>query len=114
MVIVTSTVATLGTPDGHAIGGRKKNVRALLRTIGRLLDDARTPNSQTGRSIRDERTYRDLRAVLSALDIPPDCRAFDINTQVQALVTSDDFETNDLARERLRHLRDVLTYQDLG
>jgi hypothetical protein len=31
----------------------------------------------------------------------------------QALVTSDEFKTNDLARECLRHLRAVLNSQDL-
>jgi len=61
----------------------------------------------------DERTNRELRAVLHALNIPTDRRAFDINTDVQALVTSDDFETNALGRERLRYLRDVLNSQDL-
>ena len=71
-----------GLPDD--LGGRKKSARALLRTIGRLLDEASTPNNQTGHAISDERTNRDLRAVLHALAIPADRRAFDINTDVQA------------------------------
>jgi hypothetical protein len=62
----------------------------------------------------NERANRELRAVLSDLDIPADRRAFDISTEVQALITSDDFETNELARERLRYLRDVLNTKDLG
>jgi hypothetical protein len=61
----------------------------------------------------DERTNRELRAVLSALDLPTDRRAFDINTEVHPLVTSADLEPNDLARERLRYLRDVLNAKDL-
>ena len=96
------------------LGGRKNNVRALLRTIGRLLDEASTPNLHTDSAVSDERTNRELRAVLNALDIPADRRAFDINTEVQGLVTSDEFETNDLARERLRYLRDVLNSKDLN
>ena len=95
------------------LGGRKNDMRALLRTIGRLLDEASTPNIHRDRACSDERTKRELRAVLNALVIPADRRAFDINTEVQALVTSDKFETDDLARERLRHLRDVLNSKDL-
>jgi hypothetical protein len=95
-------------------GGRKSNVRALLRTIGRLLDEASTPTINRDRAYSDERTNRELRAVLSVLSTPADRRAFDINAEVQALVTSDDFATNDLARERLRHLREVLNHQDLA
>ena len=95
------------------LGGRKKSARALLRTIGRLLDDAGTPTIYRDGTFSDERTNRELRAVLHALDIPADRRAFEINAEVQALITSDDFETNDLARERLRHLRDVLNSKDL-
>lgn len=95
------------------LGGRKNNVRALLRTIGRLLDETRTGSIHMDRAFRDERTNRELRAVLSALDIPADRRAFDINTEMQGLVTSDEFESNDLARERLRHLRDVLNATEL-
>jgi hypothetical protein len=100
-----------GLPDD--IGGRKNSARALLRTIGRLLDEASTPSIHRDRAYSDERTSRELRALLSALGIPADRRAFDINSEVQALVASDDFETNDLARERLRHLRDVLNSKDL-
>jgi len=95
------------------LGGRKKHVRALLRTIGRLLDEAGTRSIHRDRAFSDERTNRELRAVLNALDIPADRCAFDVNTEVQALVNSDDFETNDLARERLRYLRDVLNFKDL-
>jgi hypothetical protein len=95
------------------LDGRKNNVRALFRTIGRLLDEAGTPSIYMDRAFGDERTNRELRAVLSALDIPADRRAFDINTEVQGLVTSDEFESNDLARERLRHLRDVLNATEL-
>ena len=96
------------------LGGHKNNVRALLRTIGRLLDEASTPSIHRDRASSDECTNRELRAVLNALDIPADRRSFDINTEVQGLVTSDEFETNDLARERLRHLRDALSAKDLG
>jgi hypothetical protein len=39
--------------------------------------------------------------------------AFDINAEVRALITSEDLETDALARERLRHLRDVLNSKDL-
>lgn len=99
------------SPDD--LGGRKNTVRALVRTIGRLLDEASTPTIHRDRAVSDDRTHRELRAVLSALDMPADRRAFDIRTEVQALVTSDGFETNDLAHERLRHLRDVLNAQDL-
>lgn len=88
-------------------------MRALLRTIGRLFDEASTPNIHRDLPYSDERTNRELHAVLNALDPPADRRAFDINIEVQALVTSDDFETNDLARERLRYLRDVLNSKDL-
>ena len=95
------------------LGGRKNNVRALLRTIGRLLDEAGTPNIHRDPAFSDERTNRELRAVLSALGTPADRRAFDVNTEVQALVNSDGFETNDLAHERLRYLRDVLNFKDL-
>jgi hypothetical protein len=70
--------------------------------IGRLLDEAGTPNLHWDRAYSDERTNRELRAVLYGLAIPADRRAFDISTEVQALITSDDFETNELARERLR------------
>jgi len=94
------------------LGGWKKSARALLPTIGRLLDEASTPINHTGRGISDERTNRERRTVLHALAIPADRRAFDISAEVQTLATSDDFETNDLARERLRHLRDVLNRQD--
>ena len=104
-----ATLAAL--PDD--LGGRKQTARRLLRTIGRLLDEAGTPTNHTDRAISDERTNRELRAVLHALAIPADRRAFDINAEVQALVTSDDFETDALARERLRHLRDVLNAKDL-
>jgi hypothetical protein len=97
------------SPD--ELGGRKNTVRALLRTIGRLLDEAGTPTIHRDRAVSDDRSNRELRAVLSALAIAADRRAFDINAEVQALVTSDDFETNDLARERLRYLRDVLNRQ---
>lgn len=100
-----------GLPDD--LGGQRKSVRPLLRTIGRLLDEAITPNSHTRRAFSAERTNRDLRAILHALDIPADRRAFDINSDVQALITSDDFETDDLVRERLRHLRDRLDSQAL-
>ncbi len=100
-----------GLPDD--LGGRKKSGRALLRTIGRLLDEASTPSIHRDRAFSDERTNRELRAVLSALGTPADRPAFDVNTEVQALVNSDDFETNNLARERLRHLRDVLNAKDL-
>lgn len=100
------------SPDD--LGGRKNNMRALLRTVGRLLDEAGTSTIQTDRAFSDERTNRELRAVLCALAIPADRRAFDINAEVQTLVTSDDFETNDLARERLRYLRDVLNRQDFA
>ena len=99
------------SPDD--VGGRKSNVRVLLRTIGRLLDEASTPTIHRDRAYSDERTNRELRAVLSALGTRADRRAFDINADVQALVTSDDFETNDLARERVRYLRDVLNSKDL-
>ena len=101
-----------GLPDD--LGGRRSNVRALLRTIGRLLDEASTPNIHRGRAYSDECTNRELRAVLNALDIPADRRAFDINTEVQGLVASDEFEPNDLARERLRYLRDVLNAKDFA
>ena len=100
------------SPDD--LGGRKNTVRALLRTIGRLLDEASTPTIHRDRAHSDERTNRELRALLSALAIPANRRAFDINAEVQALVTSDDFEANDFARERLRYLRDVLNRQDFG
>lgn len=104
--------ASLAREPDH-LDDRTRSARALLRTIGRLLDEARTPNINTNRGYSDERTNRELRAVLFALDTPADRRAFEINTEVQALVTSDDFETNDLAHERLRYLRDVLNSQDL-
>jgi hypothetical protein len=92
--------------------GRKEITRRLLRTIGRLLDEAGTPSISAEQVPSVEHTNRELRAVLGDLDIPTDRRAFDINTEVQALVTADDFATNDLARERLRYLRDVLNSQD--
>jgi hypothetical protein len=95
------------------LDGRKKSVRTLLRTIGRLLDEASTPTIHTDLAYSDERTNCELRAVLHALKTPADRRAFDINAEVQALVTSDDFETNDPTRERLHHLRDVLNSKDL-
>ena len=90
-------------PDDLA--GRRKTARQLLRTIGRFLDEASMPSIHRNQVYSDDRTNRELRAVLNALDIPADRRAFDISTEVQALVTSRDFKTNDLARERLRHLR---------
>lgn len=93
--------------------GRKISARKLLRTIGRLLDEASTQSICAERARSDERTNLELRAVLSALDAPTDRRAFDINTEVQGLLTSADFETNEIARERLRHLRDVLNSRDL-
>ena len=95
------------------LGGRKSSMRHLLRTIGRLLDEAGTPSICAERASSDERTNRELRAVLYALDTSTDRRAFDINADVQALITSDDFATNDFTRERLRHLRDILDSQDL-
>jgi hypothetical protein len=100
-----------GLPED--LGGRKQSVRALLRTIGRLLDEAGTRSICTERARSYERTNRELRGVLSALDTPADRRAFDINAEVQTLITSEDFETNDLVRERLRQLRDVLNSQCL-
>ena len=78
-----------------------------------LLDEASTPNIHRDRTYSDERTNRELLAVLRALGTPADRRAFDVKAEVQALVTSDDFKTNDLTRERLRHLRDVLNSKDL-
>lgn len=99
------------SPD--SLDGWKGTVRALLRTTGRLLGEAGTLDIHADRALSDERTNRELRAVLSALNTPADRRAFDINTEVQALVTSDDFETNALARERLGHLRDVLNAREL-
>ena len=95
------------------IGGRKRHVRALLRTIGRLLDEGGTRGICAERAPSDERTNRDLRAVLNALALPADRRAFDVNTDVQTLVASEEFKMNDVTRERLRHLRDVLNRQDL-
>ena len=95
------------------LGGRKKSARELLRTIGRLLDEASSPSICVERAQSDERTNRELRAVLHTLDTPADRSAFDINTEVQALITSEDFETDVLTRERLRHLRDILNSQDL-
>jgi hypothetical protein len=95
------------------LGGRKETARQLLRMIGRFLDEASTPHIHRNQAYSDERTNRELRAVLHALGTPADRGAFDINTEVQALLTSADFETNDLARERLRHLRDVLNAKDL-
>jgi len=87
--------------------------RRLLRTIGRLLDEAGRPNVRQGRVESNERTSRELHAALSALGIPTDRRAFDLSAEVQAVVNAADFGTNDLARERLRHLRDVLNARDL-
>lgn len=104
--------ASLAREPDH-LDDRTRSARALLRTIGRLLDEAGTPNLRGDRAHSDERTNCELRAVLSALDTPADRRAFEINTEVQALVTSHDFETNGLARERLRYLRDVLNSKDL-
>ena len=95
------------------LGGRKQSVRALLRTIGRLLDEAGTPSIRPESAHSDERTNRELRGVLSALATPADRRAFDINAEVQALLASDNLETDALTRERLRHLRDVLNAKDL-
>jgi hypothetical protein len=96
------------------LDGRKRTVRTLLRTIGRLLDEASAPGVHARRAQSDERTNCELRAVLGTLGLPPDRRAFDINADVQRIVASDDFETNDLARERLRYLRDTLNSKDLG
>lgn len=93
--------------------GRKISARKLLRTIGRLLDEASTQSICAERTRSDERTNLELRAVLSALDAPTDRRAFDINTEVHALLTSVDFKANEIARERLRQLRDVLNSRDL-
>ena len=99
------------SPDD--LGGRKNTVRTLLRTIGRLLDEASTPTIHRNRAYSDERTNRELRTVLSALGTPIHRRAFDINTEVQGLVTSGAFKTNDLTRERLRHLRNILNAKAL-
>ena len=66
------------------LGGRKGNVRAMLRTIGRFLDEAGPPSIHRAHLFSDERTNRELRAVLFTVDIPTDRRAFDINTDVQA------------------------------
>jgi hypothetical protein len=96
------------------LDGRKRTMRVLLRTIVRLLDEASTPSIHADRAHSDERTNRELRGVLSALDIPADRRAFDVTTDVQGLVMFGDLEANDLARERLCYLRDTLNSKDLG
>jgi len=52
------------------LGGRKNHLRARLRTIGRLLDEASTPTIYTDRGFSDQRTNRELRVVIHALDTP--------------------------------------------
>jgi len=95
------------------LAGPSTIARRMLRTIGRVLDEAGTTDvHHWDPANSNERTNRELRAVLSDLGIPADRRAFDISAEVQALIASDDFERNGLARERLRHLRDVLNAKD--